>query len=55
MSTPWTATFDSVDPAALAAFWCLALGYVQASPPEGFATDPSGSRALAGHPPERLA
>jgi len=26
MSTRWTATFDCADPAALAAFWCTALG-----------------------------
>jgi catechol 2,3-dioxygenase-like lactoylglutathione lyase family enzyme len=36
MSTSWTVTFDCADPAALAAFWCMALGYVEASPPEGF-------------------
>ena len=40
MSTRWSVTFDCADPAALAAFWCLALGYVQASPPEGFASWP---------------
>jgi Glyoxalase-like domain len=36
MSTKWTATVDCAHPAALAAFWRLALGYVEASPPEGF-------------------
>ena len=36
MSTPWTITFDCADPAALAAFWKLALGYVDAPPPSGF-------------------
>ena len=29
MSTAWTITFDCVDPASLAAFWCRALGYVE--------------------------
>jgi hypothetical protein len=38
MSTPWTITFDCADPAVLAAFWCQALGYVEAAPPAGFAT-----------------
>jgi catechol 2,3-dioxygenase-like lactoylglutathione lyase family enzyme len=41
MSTRWTVTFDCADPAALAAFWCLALGYVAASPPAGFASWPA--------------
>jgi hypothetical protein len=40
VSTSWTVTFDCGDPAALAAFWCLALGYVEASPPVGFASWP---------------
>ena len=40
MSTRWSLTFDCADPVVLAAFWCLALGYVEASPPEGFATWP---------------
>jgi len=31
-------------PVMLAAFWSLALGYVEASPPEGFASWASGSR-----------
>lgn len=31
-------TFDCVDAPALAAFWALALGYVEAPPPEGWAT-----------------
>jgi hypothetical protein len=38
MSTKWTVTIDCADPAKLAAFWCLALGYVEASPPQGFAS-----------------
>jgi len=40
MSARWTVTVDCADPAALAAFWCLALGYVEASPPEGFGSWP---------------
>jgi Glyoxalase-like domain len=36
MATAWTLTFDSAQPGALAAFWCDALGYVEAGPPEGF-------------------
>ncbi|MEU0548736.1 VOC family protein [Micromonospora sp. NPDC005979] len=38
MSEQWSLTVDSARPRELAAFWCLALGYVPASPPEGFAT-----------------
>ena len=37
MSAQWTATFDSAALLALAAFWCLAPGYFQASPPEDLA------------------
>lgn len=40
MSTGWTVTVDCAAPAVLAAFWCLALGYVEALPPEGFASWP---------------
>jgi hypothetical protein len=40
MSTKWTVTFDCADPAALAAFWRQALGYVDGSPPAGFASWP---------------
>lgn len=40
MSTEWGMTFDCADPAGLAAFWCQALGYVEAPPPEGFASWP---------------
>jgi hypothetical protein len=36
MTTPWTLTIDCARPAVLAAFWSVALGYVEASPPEGF-------------------
>jgi hypothetical protein len=38
MSTAWTITFDCADPAALAAFWRLALGYVEGAPPAGSET-----------------
>jgi hypothetical protein len=31
-------TFDAADPAALARFWALALGYIEQPPPEGFAS-----------------
>jgi hypothetical protein len=34
--TDWTLTFDCSSPARQAAFWRLALGYVEASPPKGF-------------------
>jgi Glyoxalase-like domain len=51
MSTKWTVTIDCPHPSALAAFWRMALGYVEGSPPEGF-----GSWAEwlnhAGVPPE---
>jgi catechol 2,3-dioxygenase-like lactoylglutathione lyase family enzyme len=36
MSATWSLTFDAADPPVLAAFWRLALGYVEASPPRGF-------------------
>ena len=38
MTTAWTLTIDCASPAKLAAFWKEALGYVDAPPPEGFAT-----------------
>src|ERR1022692_4811665 len=38
MSAKWTVTIDCAHPARLAAFWRLALGYVEGSPPEGFAS-----------------
>ncbi|MFG1945866.1 VOC family protein [Nonomuraea sp. NPDC048826] len=37
MTVAWTLTFDSAHPPTLAAFWKTALGYVDASPPRGFA------------------
>jgi hypothetical protein len=42
MTTRWTVTIDCAHPAELAAFWSLALGYVEASPPAGFASVHSG-------------
>jgi len=36
MTTPWTLTFDAAEPGRLAAFWKVALGYVDAPPPKGF-------------------
>ncbi|HEY8372033.1 MAG TPA: VOC family protein [Pseudonocardiaceae bacterium] len=45
-------TFDAADPARLAEFWALALGYVQQQPPEGFATWEDFLRAR-GVPEER--
>ncbi|MFF4244411.1 VOC family protein [Streptomyces sp. NPDC001822] len=36
MSTKWSLTIDCADPAALAKFWALALGYVEKPPPAGF-------------------
>ncbi|MFG2533604.1 VOC family protein [Streptomyces sp. NPDC048511] len=36
MSTRWSLTIDCARPKALAAFWALALGYVEKPPPAGF-------------------
>jgi hypothetical protein len=44
MGTVWSVTIDCAHPAELTAFWCLALGYAEASPPEGFT---SWAEALA--------
>jgi hypothetical protein len=38
MAVKWTLTIECARPAVLAAFWSVALGYVEASPPEGFAS-----------------
>jgi hypothetical protein len=38
MATKWTLRIDCSSPAVLAAFWAVALGYVESSPPEGFAS-----------------
>jgi hypothetical protein len=34
-STPWAVTFDCRDGRRLGLFWALALGYVEAPPPDG--------------------
>ncbi|MFG2559936.1 VOC family protein [Streptomyces sp. NPDC048496] len=36
MSTRWTVTLECAQPAGLAEFWALALGYVPKPPPAGF-------------------
>jgi hypothetical protein len=38
MSIEWTLTIDCASPAIVAQFWKVALGYVDAPPPEGFQT-----------------
>ena len=38
MATPWGVTFDCHDAQAMAAFWTVALGYVDAPPPQGWDT-----------------
>jgi Glyoxalase-like domain len=38
MTIPWTITIDCADAPAQAAFWIVALGYVDAPPPQGWAT-----------------
>jgi hypothetical protein len=38
MTTPWSLTIDCARPSLVAAFWALALGYVEPPPPNGFAT-----------------
>jgi hypothetical protein len=45
--------FDAADPAKLAAFWKLALGYDRESPPEGYATWEDFGHAI-GLPQERF-
>ena len=39
-------TFDATDPAGLADFWVLALGYVMQPPPEGFDSWDDWARAM---------
>ncbi len=36
MSIPFQVTFDAGNPAVLAEFWAIALGYVRQPPPDGF-------------------
>jgi glyoxalase superfamily protein len=38
MATRWNVTVDCAAPGVLAAFWAVALGYVEPPPPGGFAT-----------------
>ena len=38
MAHPFQVTYDAHDPAVLARFWALALGYVEQPPPPGFET-----------------
>jgi Glyoxalase-like domain len=38
VATNWSMTIDCADPARLAAFWALALGYAERPPPIGFAS-----------------
>jgi hypothetical protein len=38
MATNWTITFDCADARVMAAFWKVALGYVDAPPPRGWDT-----------------
>lgn len=38
LSTSWGLTIDCAHPRELAAFWAVALGYVEPPPPEGFAS-----------------
>jgi hypothetical protein len=38
MATPWTVTFDCASAPVMAAFWKVALGYVDAPPPRGWDT-----------------
>jgi glyoxalase superfamily protein len=45
--------FDAADPARLAEFWALALGYVPEPPPAGFATWADFGRSI-GMPEERF-
>lgn len=52
MSTRWTVTFDCAQPAALAAFWRLALGYAEGSPPAGFASWPEWFAHMGVRPQE---
>jgi hypothetical protein len=46
MGIGFQVTFDANDPAALGAFWALALGYVEQPPPSGFDNWLDALRAL---------
>ncbi|RXR22059.1 glyoxalase/bleomycin resistance/dioxygenase family protein [Oerskovia turbata] len=45
-------TFDAADPRGLGAFWCVALGYVEQPPPDGF-VDWASAMAAWGMSPDR--
>ena len=53
MSSKVQISVDASDPAALAGFWALALGYVEQPPPEGFGTWSAWAEA-EGLPEERM-
>ena len=53
MYTKIQVVFDAADPARLAAFWKLALGYAYEPPPPGFSTWEDFGHAI-GLPPERF-
>jgi len=40
MTTKWSLTIDCARPEVVAAFWKVALGYVDAPPPQGFSSWP---------------
>ena len=46
MGSSFQVTFDANDPARLAEFWALALGYVTQPPPEGFESWDDWARAM---------
>ena len=46
MTTAFQIVFDANDPAALADFWALALGYIDQPPPEGFDSWDIWARAM---------
>jgi Glyoxalase-like domain len=46
MYTRIQVVFDAADPSKLADFWAVALGYVQESPPPGFATWADFARSI---------
>lgn len=52
MATPIQVVFDSADPAGLAAFWALALGYVTQPPPPDYDSWEDWAREM-GIPEER--
>jgi hypothetical protein len=46
MATPIQIVFDATDPATLADFWALALGYIVQPPPDGFESWDDWARAM---------